>query len=51
MSCRMTVLAAVRLMPSPPAFVDRMNRKILLSVLNLSIRYCLRMQGETGLLK
>ncbi len=41
-SWRMTVLAAVRLMPSPPAFVDNINMNISLSLLNWSIKYCLK---------
>ena len=40
-SCRMTVLAAVRLMPSPPALVDRMKMKISGSLLKSSIKNCL----------
>ena len=38
----MTVLAAVRLMPRPPARVERIKMKTVGSWLNLSIKVCLR---------
>ncbi len=49
MSCRMTVFAAVRLMPRPPARVDRINMKMLSSWLNWSMSTCLK--GEMMMAK
>lgn len=42
MSWRITTLAEVRLMPKPPALVDRRNTNIPISVLNSSIRCILQ---------
>lgn len=46
MSCRMTTLAEVRLMPSPPARVDSKKMKISWSLLNWSIRTILKQHTE-----
>lgn len=51
MSWRITTLAEVRLMPKPPALVDRRNTNIPISVLNSSIRCILQntRHHESGL--
>ena len=41
MSCSITVLADVRLIPRPPALVDSRNTNIDLSLLYESMRRCL----------
>lgn len=45
MSCIMTVSAAVKLIPKPPAFVDNKNMNILGSCVYSFIRACLSITG------